>query len=1160
MSNLKATNKSKPCPVCGTTSNACREQTDGDQELWHCRTYSDASKGEKIAGVDGRRYICLSPLRGHTAMFGVDKGVWSAEEKEEYQRRQLDRRVESDRRRAEALAKEMSAGDRDKYFKKVLGELGLLESDRQNLLDRGFTDNQIEAIGFRSLIPQQPLTGNYPHNLPGYQFGFGAGKLQNSGAGILCPIPDWQGNIVGAQIRLSKVGEGDGRYRWLSSKNNSSHLNGENPIACWDKAEDKVDKIWLAEGTGIKPALASLRLGAPVVGAAGGLFASSPKNTEAALAHLSQKYGTRSLVLAADAGDVVNPQVMNRWRIQVSFLEKLGYTVAFAWWGQVSKESDDIDELANFDGIRYISPDEFWAIADKPKVIAEVQSSDASSDTELGAWIEGKKFTADDKFSSKYYEYRAPNQGEILLGKSPTGTGKTEYVARLFKEGGEFANKKLIGFFSRNSLIVNTCKRINGLFQLSDERAMMVKDPTGKVGLCTNSIKKFSNPEWFDDAVIFVDELESVMSHILVSSTHKKDRVEALNLLREAFSRAYCVIGMDANLTDRAADWVQTLAPQKRVTKVENTFKQLRANVELFAGTPRKSGKLNSKKISPLVGAMLSSTKPFLVLSDSQIKLEQIEKILVENGKTGIRIDSKTLKPDSEEKHCLADVNDYIRERVKEGKPIDYFLGSPSLGVGVDINVPGYFSDSYVLLSGVLGTDDAMQLAGRCRDTGTLWHISTPEKSFLPSKNFIGFDNFDVAKMSQRLIEFSRMDISHLKKQTSKLAEEFSQWIEEARSNSDSHFALMLLGKDAYEKRNLKRCLKYALETAGHSIKEVSDIENQRIEALLELSKEEIKERTAQEIFEAPDITEEEAEQLSRSYTSTWEERLQIKKAAIRRLCPGLDETEFWTQDLFYYLEWENTRAISQANLLYLFNNPEVATKKQVNTWARIAADRKLFLPDLNSDKMRVEALRFLKLEQFLDPDKQWHKNSPEILELVKKGSKQTVQINLGKVPKNKLGEADGIKYLSKLLEMVGLKLGKASLLPRVEGQPRVRVYGLDAKTLHSPLRLAITEAVERRYQEFDREWVLPEVLQVPVQQPAVEEEQPVIEPETDADGIDWRGVTVELKEAFGGFMAGARLELVTQPQQIGDRLMVWARSVSGQIRVEWDLLSLCFD
>jgi len=1184
MSNLKATNKSNPCPVCGTTSNACREQTDGDQELWHCRTYSDASKGEKIAGVDGRRYICLSPLRGHTAMFGVDKGVWSAEEKEEYQRRQLDRRVESDRRRAEALAREMPAGDRDKYFKKVLGELGLLESDRQNLLDRGFTDNQIEAIGFRSLIPQQPLTGNYPHNLPGYQFGFGAGKLQNSGAGILCPIPDWQGNIVGAQIRLSKVGEGDGRYRWLSSKNNPAHLNGENPIASWDKGQDRADKIWLAEGTGIKPAMASFRLGVPVVGAASGLFASSPKNTEAALAHLAQKYGTQSLVLAADAGDVVNPHVMPRWEQQVEFLEKLNYTVAFAWWGQVSKEADDIDELANFECIQFISPDEFWAIAKAQQKIAEdckeeverpklrsdrreeARSEEVRSREPLplqprppqwNSWLALRKYTPDIQQDSQFVRFDAPAPGTILAVRSGLGSGKTYQLQSLFGEGGAFEGKGAVALFARNSLVFNFVDRIPSFSHLNEELSILVKDPTSRLALCTNSLKKFGNAEYFDGKILIIDEFSSVATHIACSSTHRKDRIDSLELWREAFVRCESVIVLDGNLTDWQVEWAGKQAPAKKIVKLQNTCQRAKARVEILLGTPTKSGKFDDTKLSPFIAPMMGSNQPFIVFSDSQKLLEQIEELLAPTDKVGLRIDSKTIRPNSEERAFLNNCNKWIEEH----KP-DYILLSPTAESGVDISVPGYFPHSYGLFRGIVATDSQMQMMARYRCPDCYWHISVPKQSFLRgSDRDYNLENINAA--AAKLMELSEMDISHLRLNKGWLGEQFLKYIEEAHNNINVSFALKNRAKESFEKDNLRECLIFALEDAGHDVSQSAYYADARVESALKVAGEEVKDRTAKQIFEATDISEKEAENIAASWSAVWEDRVKVMKAGYKKLLPGIEDTEFWTQDFIRYLKYDNPKAIAGANLLYQFQHPEVASKKQQNTWAKIATERAIFLPDIHSPHLKIKALQFLKLERFLECDRNWHKNSPEILELIRVGNRPRIIASIGfgvpRIAKGKRkGEFDGMRYLGKLLELVGMKLGPCQRV-REDGV-QSNQYALDREWVENPMRVAISEAVARRYEEFDREWVLPEVLQIPVQEILVQEILVQEEPETDADGIDWRGVTVELKEAFGGFMAGARLELVTQPQQIGDRLMVWARSVLGQIRVEWDLLSLCFD
>jgi hypothetical protein len=1191
MSNLKATNKSNPCPVCGTTSNKCREQTDGDQELWHCHTHSDASKGDRIAGSDGRRYICLAPMRCHTAMFAVDSGVWSAEEKEDYQRRQLERRVESDRRRAEMLAREMPAGDRDKYFGKLISELALSPEDRQNLLDRGFTDSQIEEVGFRSIAAQQPLTGNYPHNLPGYQFGFGAGKLQNSGAGILCPIPDWQGNIVGAQIRLSKVGEGEGRYRWLSSRNNPAHLNGENPIACWDKAKDKAqDKIWLAEGTGIKPALASLRLGASVVGAAGGLFASSPKNTEVALAHLSQKYGTRSLVLAADAGDVVNPQVMNRWRIQVKFLEKLNYTVAFAWWEQVSKEAEDIDELASFEGIRYITPNEFWAIANEQQEIAEACKGDrdrpklrsdrreeARSEEvrsreplplqprplQWGSWLKLRAYTPDISQDSQYVRFDAPAPGTIFAVRSGLGSGKTYQLQSLFAEGGAFEGKGAVALFARNSLVFNFVDRIPSFSHLNEELSLLVKDPASRLALCTNSLKKFSNPEYFDGKILIIDEFSSVATHIACSSTHRKDRIDSLELWREAFVRCESVIILDGNLTDWQVEWAGKQAPSKKIVKLQNTCHRAKAKVEILLGTPTKSGKFDDTKLSPFIAPMMGANQPFIVFSDSQKLLEQIEELLAPTGKLGLRIDSKTIRPNSEERAFLNNCNKWIEEH----KP-DYILLSPTAESGVDISVPGYFPHSYGLFRGIVATDSQMQMMARYRCPDCYWHISVPKQSFLRgSDRDYNLENINAA--AAKLMELSEMDISHLRLNKGWLGEQFLKYIEEAHNNINVSFALKNRAKESFEKDNLRECLIFALEDAGHDVSQSAYYADARVEGMLKIAGEEVKDRTAKQIFEAADISEKEAEDIAASWSAVWEDRVKVIKAGYKKLLPGIEDTEFWTQDFIRYLKYDNPKAIAGANLLYQFQHPEVANKKQQNTWAKIATERAIFLPDIHSPHLKIKALQFLKLEQFLECDRNWHKNSPEILELVRVGNRPRIIASIGfgvpRITKGKRkGEVDAMRYLGKLLELVGMKLGPCQRV-RESGQ-QTNQYALDREWVENPMRVAIASAVERRYEEFDREWVLPEVLQVQVQEVSSQEsvvsepEPSEPEPETDEDGVDWRGAAMELKEAFGGLLAGARVDLEGQPREVGEKIMVWARSAIGRIQLELGLLSLYFE
>jgi hypothetical protein len=643
------------------------------------------------------------------------------------------------------------------------------------------------------------------------------------------------------------------------------------------------------------------------------------------------------------------------------------------------------------------------------------------------------------------------------------------------------------------------------------------------------------------------------MSHILCSKTHRSDRIADLELLGQALQRAYCVLVMDGNLTDKTMDWLASKAKNKKTTKVKNTLQPRRAKAEIFVGTPTKSGKYNSNKLSPYIAPLLANDKPFLLLSDSQTKLEQIEKLLINAGKKGIRLDSKTLEPDSEEKRCLADIKLWVEEH----QP-DYVMGSPAIGLGVDITNFGYFKDSYIVLVGVLGTDDQMQLMGRCRDADTLWHISCPQKSQVPSDSVFA-DYFQPAKIAEKLVEYAKQDLSYLKANLSKMGSEFLGWVEEAKENSDAWYALLLNSKEKYEKDNLRDCLIAALKGSGHEVGKVSGGEVAALEALLKSAKEEVKLQTSKEIFEAANITEEEAEEKAKSWNCTWDDRKEVIKASYKKMLPGIEETEHWTQEFIHYLKWDNTKAISQANLFHLFHHPHLAEKVQVNTWARIASEGQVFLPDLRSQNLKVECLKFLKLEQFLNPEAMWHKGSRELIELAEKAQRPRAIAALGiKPPRDNKGEVDRMDFLRRLLELVGLKLGKCQKR-RVDGKV-FNCYQLDAEWLANPMRVAIGEAVARRYEAFEEKWVQPEVFTENVAaMPVNADPIPEIadEPEADADGVDWRGVSFRVKSAIGKFVAGDRVEAVSQIMAVGGKFMIWVRGILGQLQIDMDLLEL---
>jgi hypothetical protein len=167
------------------------------------------------------------------------------------------------------------------------------------------------------------------------------------------------------------------KYYWAKG-DKSSHLpigDGELPIQTSGTGSNH-DTIWACEGL-LKPVVASYRIGDRFIGAAGGLFRSSPIQVKAA------SKDVQTVIIAVDAGDVINHHRVRHWRLETEFFQSSGLEVLFAWWGQINKTENDIDELTpdEFISIEYLTPDRWFAIATL-QLPENEYPSDAESETD----------------------------------------------------------------------------------------------------------------------------------------------------------------------------------------------------------------------------------------------------------------------------------------------------------------------------------------------------------------------------------------------------------------------------------------------------------------------------------------------------------------------------------------------------------------------------------------------------------------------------------------------------------------------------------------------------------------------------------------------------------------------------------------------------------
>jgi hypothetical protein len=358
MSTFITTTKSNPCPICEKTNGNCRTFSDSENVL--CMTFTD-----RLAQVPGFWFIGLTEDRLWGKWVPNDDPNLTQEQRDQWrqeQKRLRQQRIDAEnQQRAESLVPK----ERNEFFRLLLDQLPLHPADRSDLHRRGLTDEQIEAVGFKSVEQWQKLSVELPFSLPGVSLD---GKsLITPCPGYLCPIRDADNFIVGFQLRARNVEKR--RYSWLTGRTKkrpngpTPHLpNGELPLSVVKPEQIERDAIALVEGLGAKPIVLAQRLGLNTIGAAGGMFGASPETLRLTL----EKLGCKVVEFYPDAGAVQNKDVLRQYRATFKLLKDWGYQVRVAWWGQEDKRvHPDIDELEDLGQIQYLSVAEFEAICAK---------------------------------------------------------------------------------------------------------------------------------------------------------------------------------------------------------------------------------------------------------------------------------------------------------------------------------------------------------------------------------------------------------------------------------------------------------------------------------------------------------------------------------------------------------------------------------------------------------------------------------------------------------------------------------------------------------------------------------------------------------------------------------------------------------------------------
>ncbi|MBD2505321.1 hypothetical protein H6G83_32785, partial [Anabaena azotica FACHB-119] len=712
MLNAKAFGRNNPCPVCGNTDADCRYNAN-DPDFIQCHTFVDATKGEKING-----FVCVKASNGHTASFKPDNSQeWTLERRTEWEQRKAQRVALAKQQQHKRKQRALSVSLRHQLYSEILDSLPQDETLIADLQRRGFSPEEIASCGFKSVSKYQQLTRQFDKRLPGVAED--AMRLIVSGEGYLCPIRDFEGHIVALQLRLHHPGEG-GRYRWISSPAQTLAITVgdtlENPLAVFHPAQPI--GIALVEGTGTKPFLVSQRLNLLTIGAAGGQFANSPNLLKQYLDRaLTQVGGDKTLVIFPDAGDVQNQQVINRWKSVTQLLTELGWSFRFGWWGQITKQDNDIDELPEYSQINYICGEEFLAIA-------EVQLKQIENDQQAAQLAKQKRQELERLATIRhqlthitekpYLIVDVPHMGEVLndliepgtvnIIISETATGKTESVKPLVKKAEacySWHNRRSLGRKMSSDLSINYKDDINGRGQKK------------KAAFCAPSAYQFEPKNLSNQGILLLDEADQVFD-FLFGSLCNKDGIRPLLLatleahFEAAISGKGVAICMSADITQKEIDYIKAIAPAGTpVRLIINKYRPPRPDINLDISSSPEG----------LLDELINRVKqgiPCFVLDDMKDGVKGCKSIAEYVRQSMPEIASEILEIHSD---AMDDPNvqEFVSQSDMKAEQYRVIFTSPSIISGISLKNRRFNNGVFAFCNGILGDREIKQFLNRVR-------------------------------------------------------------------------------------------------------------------------------------------------------------------------------------------------------------------------------------------------------------------------------------------------------------------------------------------------------------------------------------------------------------------------------------------------------------
>lgn len=668
-----------------------------------------------------------------------------------------------------------------------------------------------------------------------------------------------------------------------------------------------------------------------------------------------------------------------------------------------------------------VDPD--WSLpvwfSEKYSQQSEVKKDDHSSKC-WQSWEDSKKLNPDIVINKQWFEYpilQEPNTIEFAIDR--LGGGKTttlrkalvEYCKKMGVVNLGYRNLLLFQFGMHEDFKENKV----GFYHINkDSKDIYFADPSLWLSACVDSLLKIPL-DVFEGKIIIFDEINSIIKHLLFSSTVKQ-RPKVIQHFFEAIRRCDRVLAMDGHLADWVVDFFKGINSGKNIVTIENQFKSTKAPLTILAGTITDDDVLKANDRSPLIKQILAEDENFAICSDSQEFLESIDNLLTARSKKTLRIDAKTAKDVIG--IIEVGIDDYLK-----ANPDTILLYSPSAESGLDINIKCYFKKQFCLLCGVLDVDSSIQLFNRIRDVNC--HKYLWARQFSTSDDPCDAKSYDAEVLAWYQGQALSRDLHSAMSGEVGGLEAIANILKMVQDShgTDSKTANRLQAIRNFERANFRECLKKSLTMRGFEFNEVcfahNNPEDFAAKEELKAATNEVKDQNAQDIFNASDRFVGKPDKST--LDADWPTRCEIEKARLLDRLPGIELTDFWDSGLIRRLRYDEPQLIANLERYYLSQNLDIAKVLSIDKYEKLnqtaIAGETISLWQHRTDYSLVKALNDIGLFDLVESGESYTADSPEVKAIIKKCKTKPIQHSLKRSPCK-----DSMKFIGRLLRLIGLE------------------------------------------------------------------------------------------------------------------------------------------